>query len=99
MRNFQRRLEHAGNSNDRSGIGWAVETYTTEPGKADRLTGKLSVVDFESALRKFLPLLAEQGKRWKKVIRITPPNCVLVSDRERGTLIEPSKTGGKSLKL
>jgi len=43
--------------------GWAVETYTTEPGKADRLTGKLSVVDFESTLRKVPPVLAEKHHR------------------------------------
>ena len=34
---------------------------------------------------------------WKELICTTPLNCVLVSD-QRGTLIEPSKTGGKSLK-
>ena len=47
---------------------WAVETYTTEPGKADRLTGKLAVVDFESTLRKFLPCSRRKitgGKRGK----------------------------------
>jgi hypothetical protein len=51
--------------------GWAVETYTTEPGKADRLTGKLSVVDFESTLRKFLPCSRRnitEGKRGKSGI-------------------------------
>jgi hypothetical protein len=51
---------------------WAVETYTTEPGKADRLAGKLAVVDFESTfestLRKFLPCSRRKitgGKRGK----------------------------------
>jgi len=52
--------------------GWAVETYTTEPGKADRLTGKLSVVDFESTLRKFLSRSRRSPSRSSMTMWLAP---------------------------
>ena len=73
MRNLLRRLERAGSSSDRSGIGLGSRKVYHRAGQADRLTGTLSVVDFESALRKSLPCSRRkitEGKRGKSGIAL-----------------------------